>query len=402
MPWKESRALDERREFLRSWTKQQESLSELCRRHGISRPTAYKLIKRYEKEGEAALEERSRAPHHSPQTLNTTVADRILRLREQHPRWGPRKLQVYLQQREAKLQVPAASTIAELLRREGLSHPRRKRVRTPLSSSPLSHAVAPNDLWCTDFKGWFRCGDGQRCDPLTISDACSRYALRCRRVEQANEPHVHAVFEEVFQEDGLPWGIRSDNGPPFASPAPGGLSRLSIWWIHLAIRHERIRPGCPQENGQHERLHETLKQETASPPAANLRKQQEAFAKFEWEYNHERPHEALGYRTPAEVYVASARIYPARLPEVVYPAEAILRHISDSGNLKWRSEKTFLSKVLDGEIVGLIPQEEDFYEVYFGPILLGWFDATGPVFVADKGPSRRHAPPNTGRPGSLT
>ena len=135
---------------------------------------------------------------------------------------------------------------------------------------------------------------------------------------------------------------------------------------------------------------------------ADLRKQQEAFAKFEWEYNHERPHEALGYRTPAEVYVASARIYPARLPEVVYPAEAILRHISDSGNLKWRSEKTFLSKVLDGEIVGLIPQEEDFYEVYFGPILLGWFDATGPVFVVDKGPSRRHAPPNTGRPGSLT
>jgi putative transposase len=205
-------------------------------------------------------------------------------------------------------------------------------------------------------------------------------------VEQTNEPRVHAVFEEVFQENGMPWGIRSDNGPPFASPAPGGLSRLSIWWVHLGIRHERIRPGRPQENGQHERLHETLKQETASPPAANLRKQQEAFAKFEWEYNQERPHEALGYRTPAEVYVPSSRTYPARLPEVEYPADAILRHISDSGELKWRSKKTFLSKVLDGEIVGLILQEEDLYEVYFGPILLGWLDATGPVFVADKGP----------------
>ena len=390
MPWKARSALDERREFLRSWREQEDSLSELCRRYGISRPTAYKLIDRYEREGEACLEERSRAPLHSPQAIGLEVADRVLALRGRHPRWGPRKLQAYLQVREPKLVVPAASTIGELLRREGLSHRRKKRVRTPLCSSPLSHALAPNDLWCTDFKGWFLCGDGQRCDPLTISDACSRFALRCRAVDETKEAQVRAVFHTVFDENGLPVGIRTDNGPPFASPAPGGLSRLSIWWVHLAIRHERIRPGCPQENGRHERLHDTLKQETASPPAASLRKQQEAFARFEREYNYERPHEALNYHTPAELYVPSPRIYPARLPEVEYPKDAILRHISASGDLKWRSQKTFLSKVLDGEIVGLIAQEEDFYEVYFGPVLLGWLEATGPVFVPDKGPPRSH------------
>lgn len=341
------------------------------------------------KEGEAALEELSRAPHHSPQALSKTIADRVLRLREEHPRWGPRKLQAYLQQREPKIQVPAASTIGELLRREGLCHRRVKRVRTPLSMEPRSDALEPNQLWSTDFKGWFLCGNGERCNPLTIGDVCSRFTLRCRAVEKSNEAHVRAVFHDVFEEDGMPLSILSDNGPPFASPAPAGLSRISIWWVHLSIRHVRIRPGCPQENGRHERFHQTLKQETASPPKATLRQQQEAFVKFEREYNYQRPHEALGYRTPAEVYHPSPRIYPARLPEIEYPSSSILRHISDSGNLKWKSQKTFLSKVLDGEIVGLIMQEEDFYEVYFGPILLGWFDAKGLVFVADKGPPRR-------------
>jgi hypothetical protein len=200
---------------------------------------------------------------------------------------------------------------------------------------------------------------------------------------------VRAGFVAAFEENGLPRAIRSDNGAPFASRAPGGLSRLSIWWVHLAIRHERIRPGHPQENGQHERFHQTLKQETASPPALDLRKQQEAFARFQQEYNHERPHEALAYRTPADVYVRSVRRYPAKVPEVEYQSGAILRNISGSGDLKWKSEKTFLSKVLDGEVVGLIQQDDDFYEVYFGPVLLGWLDGRASIFVADRGPGRR-------------
>jgi putative transposase len=211
---------------------------------------------------------------------------------------------------------PAASSIGELLRREGLAHPRRKRQRIPPCTEPLQHAQAPNQVWCADYKGWFRCGDGTRCDPLTTSDAFSRFVLRCQEVERTDELRAHMVFEAVFREFGLPDRIRTDNGPPFATPAPAGLSRLSIWWMHLGIRHERIEPGHPEQNGRHERMHQTLKQETAAPPQANLRKQQEAFRKFEREYKWERPHEALGYRTPGECYVASARPYPERLPEI--------------------------------------------------------------------------------------
>lgn len=389
MPWKERKALDEKRAFLEEWNRQEESLAELCRRYEISRPTAYKWIQRNAAGGEAALEEHSRAPHHRPQAMSVTMVDRLLGLREKHPRWGPRKIKLYLQQREPRLTLPAASSIGELLRREGLSQPRVKRRHTPLSPLAVGPASAPNDLWCTDFKGWFLCGNGERCDPLTINDACSRYSLRCRATEATDGPRVRAIYEVVFRENGLPWRIRSDNGPPFASPAPGGLSRLSIWWLHLGIVHERIRPGRPQENGQQERFHLTLQQETASPPAATLRQQQERFLKFEWEYNHERPHEALGYRTPAQVYASSSRTYPAKVPEFAYPAAAILRRVAERGQVKWQSQKVFVSCVLDGEVVALMPQEEDFYEVYLGTLLLGWFDARGGVFVADPGPRRR-------------
>lgn len=389
MPWRERKPLEERRDFIAEWLRQEEPLAGLCRRYEISRPTAYKWIARYQTLGITGLEEYSRAPLHHPHAMKAGVVDRVLKLREKYPRWGPRKIRAYLQKQEPKLVVPAASSIGELLRKEGLSHARKKRRRTPRSELALSEGLAPNDLWCTDFKGWFLCGDGTRCDPLTISDACSRYALRCRAVAKTDGRRVKAVYEAVFYENGMPKKIRSDNGPPFASPAPGGLSRLSIWWLHLGIGHERIQPGHPEENGQQERLHQTLKQETASPPSANLRQQQQRFLRFEREYNYERPHEALQYRTPAEVYQPSQRIYSAQPAEFEYPKGTVQRHISVPGQLKWGAEKVFISSVLVGEIVGLIEQEEDFYEVYLGPILLGWLDTHELVFVADPGPNTR-------------
>jgi hypothetical protein len=256
----------------------------------------------------------------------------------------------------------------------------------------LAHAQAPNQVWCADYKGWFCCSDGQRCDPLTISDAFSRYLLRCRAVPKTNGVEAQAVFEAVFREYGLPEAIRTDNGPPFASPAPGGLSRLSMWWLRLGIRHERIEPGCPEQNGRHERMHQTLKQETASPPRDNLRKQQQAFQHFQQEYNEERPHEALRYRTPAACYVASARVYPSRMPELAYPPGVLLRRVSQQGSVKWKGARAFVSEVLGREEVGLLEMEEDFLEVYYGPLFLGWVDAAGaePVFVADRGPQRRN------------
>jgi hypothetical protein len=256
----------------------------------------------------------------------------------------------------------------------------------------LAHALGPNQVWCADFKGWFVCGNGERCDPLTITDACSRYLLRCRAVEKTDEPHVRAIFEAVFREYGLPEAIRTDNGPPFATPAPAGLSRLAMWWVELGIRHERIAPGRPEQNGRHERMHQTLKQETAQPPAANLRQQQQAFIRFEREYNWERPHEALGNHTPASVYAASARCYPARMPELQYPQGVQLRQVAANGLLRWNNRRVFISKVLGGAYVGLLATEADFYEVYYGPVFLGWFDETENCFVADSGaePKRQH------------
>lgn len=381
--------MEQRKKLVDAIKEGEESVAELSRVHGVSRKTAYKWVKRREEEGEAGLEDRSRAPEHQPHAMAGGIAAAIVELRREHPRWGARKLKAYLERHIEEATWPAASSIGELLRREGLSHARHVRRRTPPQSDPLAHATAANQLWAGDFKGHFRCGDGTRCDPLTISDTYSRYLLRCRAVAKADGPHVRAVFEAAFREYGLPLAIRTDNGPPFASRAPGGLSRLAMWWLRLGIRHERIEPGRPEQNGRHERMHETLKAETARPPAANLRWQQEAFARFEREYNTERPHEALDYATPADLYVASTRLYPSREPEIVYPAEMQLRRISQQGSLKWRGERTFLSEVLARETVGLLEIDDELYEVYYGPVLLGWFEAYSHTFVEERAPRWR-------------
>jgi transposase InsO family protein len=390
MPWKESRVVDERKRFIEEWKKGEEDFAELCRRYEISRQTGYTWTGRYREEGEAGLEDRSRRPHACPHAMAEAVAHAVVELRQKHPRWGPRKLRAYLQSHRPSQSWPASSSMGELLQREGLVHPRRRRRRTPAYTEPLAHAQAPNQVWSADYKGWFYCGDGSRCDPLTISDACSRYLLRCRAVAKTDGREAQAVFEAVFRECGLPEAMRTDNGPPFASRAPGGLSRLSMWWMRLGIRHERIEPGCPQQNGRHERMHQTLKAQTASPPEASLQRQQQAFERFQREYNEERPHEALQYRTPASLYVASARVYPSRLPELEYPPQAQLRRISQQGSVKWKCGRAFVSEVLARQDVGLVEVEEDFLEVYYGRLFLGWLDAAGPeaVFVADTGPRR--------------
>ena len=392
MPWNERKAVDQRRKFIQEWQQEEEGIAELCRRYEISRPTAYKWIERYEAEGEEGLRERSRAPRHRPHGIAEQVAAVIVKLRQQHPRWGPRMLRHVLERDQPqKNRWPAASTIGELLRREGLAKARQPRRRTPAYSQPLAHAEGPNAVWCADFKGWFVCGDGRRCDPLTCSDAYSRYLLRCRAVEKADGVHVRAVFEALFREQGLPWAMRTDNGSPFASRAPGGLSRLGMWWLRLGIRHERIAPGCPQQNGRHERMHRTLKAETAAPPRATLRQQQQAFLHFEQEYNYVRPHQALDYRTPAQLYVPSPRPYPARLPELVFPDGAQLRRISQQGSLKWKGERTFLSEVLAREWVGLLEVEEGWLEIYYGSLRLGWLDAVHQRFKPEPPLRRRKA-----------
>jgi putative transposase len=384
MPWEERKAVELRTKFVQEAERKSEAFAELCRRYSISRVTGYKWVQRFAQQREAGMKERSRAPRRVPHAMSAATAERIIALRHQHPRWGPRKLRAYLSKRHPASPWPAASSIGELLKREGLSHRRRRRVRTPPYTQPLAHAQAPNQVWCVDFKGWFRCGDGTRCDPLTITDAFSRYLLRVTLVEKTDTPRAQAVFEAAFREFGLPHAIRSDNGAPFASKAPAGLSRLSMWWLRLGIRHERIDPGCPQQNGRHERMHQTLKQEAASPPRANRRRQQRALAEFVWSYNHERPHEALGQRTPAELYVASARVYPSRLPELEYPCDAVhFRRIGSKGELKWRGARIFVSETLAGEMVGLTPIQEQLCDVHYGPVWLGRLDLRAHRFRRD-------------------
>jgi len=368
--------LDEKQSFINEWNLDQVSLAELCRRYEISRQTGYKWLARYQREGEAGLEERSRAPLDHPQAMSPRVRQRLVELRSRHPSWGPRKLRAYLQRQAPKIVWPAASSIGDLLRREGLAHPRRRRKRTPPYTEPLKHAEAPNQLWCADFKGWFLTQDGTRCDPLTITDAYSRYLLRCCVVPRTDGQHAWAVFEAAFREFGLPDAIRTDNGSPFASRAPAGLSQLSMKWLRLGIRHERIAPGQPQQNGRHERMHQTLKQETASPPEQNLRRQQLAFLRFQKEYNQTRPHEALQYETPASRYVASERRFPAKLPDLQYPEGAHLRRVSHHGDVKVGGVNMFVSSLLRWEVVGLLEREQDpdWLEVYYGPLLIGWMD----------------------------
>jgi transposase InsO family protein len=381
--------LDQRNEFIDAWLRREHTLTHLCRQFHIARKTGYKWLERFEEEGRSGLQDRSRAPHHSPHAIADATVEAIVATRQQYPHWGGRKLKQCLQRKEPVKTWPAASSIGELLKREGLTAPRKQRRRTPPYGEPRANAEEPNELWCVDFKGWFRCRDGARRDPFTVSDSFSRFVFNCQGVEKTDGPHVRGVMETVFRRYGLPPAILSDNGPPFASRAPGGLTRLSMWWLRLGIRHERIEPGRPEQNGRHERMHRTLKEETASPPAANLRRQQQVLLEFQRRYNEQRPHEALGGKTPAEVYVSSTRSYPARLPELEYPRGVHLRRISQQGSLKWRCERTFLSEVLARETVGLLETEEEFFEVYYGPLLIGWFDGRSQVFEPERARPRR-------------
>jgi putative transposase len=352
-----------------------ESMSELCRRFGISRETGYVWLRRYQQTGVDGLIEHNRAAHRHPNQTPKDIEEMILELRQAHMRWGPRKLKRILERDEPGRTWPASSTIGSLLKREGLVVARKKRFRTAPYTEPLAHANAANRVWCADFKGWFRTADGERIDPLTISDAHSRYLLRCQAVEKTDTARVQAIFEAAFREYGMPQAIRTDNGAPFASRAVAGLSRLALWWIKLGITPERIEAGHPEQNGRHERMHRTMKQETAQPPAANRRAQQRNMDQFREEYNQVRPHEALEMQTPAAIYHPSPRIFPARLPEPEYPATMLVRSVRPHGNFRWNHRDVFLSEVFWGERIGLLPEDDRWFTIYFAEIPVARFDS---------------------------
>lgn len=368
--------MEEKLRFVFEYERDERTMTELCAGFGIARETGYVWLRRYRQSGVAGLLEVNRAPQRRPRQTPLGMEQAIVELRQAHMCWGPRKLKRILERDQPGRAWPAASTIGELLKREGLVVARKKRRQTAPYTEPLAHAEGPNRVWCADFKGWFRTANGERIDPLTISDAYSRYLLRSQAVEKTDTARVQAIFEAAFREYGLPQAIRTDNGAPFASTAIAGLSRLAVWWIKLGIVPERIEAGHPEQNGRHERMHRTLKQEVAMPPAKDRRTQQRELERFRQEYNEMRPHEALGMQTPASVYVASKREYPRQVPEVEYPETMLVRSVHSHGHFRWKNRHdVFVSEVLWGERIGLLPQDERWYTMYFGPVMLARFDS---------------------------
>jgi len=366
--------MDDRLRFVGLVLSGESSMSRLCDEFGISRKTGYKWLARYHADGAAGLQERSSAPLRHGRLLDEEIVSAVLALRERWPHWGPRKLRAKLLTERPTRVLPAASTIGEWLHAAGCTQAPARRRRAPVFAGPFASIAAPNDVWCTDFKGWFLTGDGLRCDPLTITDAHSRYLLRCQGIGGQDEDSARPEFERVFRQFGLPRAMRSDNGVPFATVGAGGLSRLSVWWLKLGIAIERIAPGRPQQNGRHERMHRTLKAETASPPAESLVAQQARFDQFAAEFNSERPHEGLGQVVPASVYVASPRPYPSHVREIEYEAGTAVRRVRSNGQIKWAGDMIFVGEVLVGEPVGVTETALGDWLVRFAGVDLGYID----------------------------
>jgi transposase InsO family protein len=341
----------------------------------VSRRIGYKWLARYDAEGRRGLVNRSRAPHYCPHKVPAAIAELLIAEREAHPHWGARKLLVVLARRHPRLQAwPAASTVADLLARRGLVQKRRRRRPTQHPGVVRPTTTAPNDLWTADFKGQFLTGDGRYCFPLTIADQHTRFLLTCRGVLSTQTVTARPVFERTFREYGLPVAIRTDNGVPFATQAIHGLSYLNVWWMRLGIMHQRIRPGCPQENGAHERMHRTLKRQAIQPIRGSCAAQQRNFDAFRREFNTERPHERLGQETPASQYRPSPRPYPERLPPLEYPAHFIVKKITTGGTFRFHTRLLYLANSMVDQHIGLEETDDGIWTIYFNSILLATFD----------------------------
>ena len=356
------------------------SVAELTDRAGVSRKMAYKWIERYRDGGTEALADRSHASRGHPAQTDAQTEALIIEARRAHPTWGPRKLVSYLAHRHPGLTLPATSTVGTVLKRHGLIEPRRKRrVAAHPGSVPLT-TTAPNEVWTADYartralKGQFKTLDGVYCYPLTVFDAHSRYVLACAGHASVEQYGALGEFGRLFHEYGLPRAIRTDKGVPFATQAICGLSRLSVWWVKLGVRHDRIEPGRPQKNGRHERVHRTLKAETARPPKSGMATQQTRFDAWQAEFNDVRPHEALGGAVPASVYPPSRRLMPAALPEPEYPAHFEARYVSRCGAFKFKRRQIFLSQALSEEWIAFEEVADGVWSLHFYDVLLGRLD----------------------------
>lgn len=368
MPWRETHVSEQRVLLIAEHLRGERSVQDIAKHFGVSRKTAYKWIERFKSGG--LLQELSRRPLSSPSRTATSTVELLVETRRAHPTWGPRKLLGYLERRPEYVDVtwPAASTVGDILKRQGLVEARRHRRRLAGERRACVNADAPNDSWSVDLKGHFRLGNGRRCDPLTITDNHSRYLLCCVAVDEPKVTFIQPLIEAAFLKYGLPTSMRSDNGPPFGSAGVGGLSRLAVWLIKLGVRPDFITPGKPQQNGRHERMHRTLKAEACRPPRKDEATQQAAFDAFVDEYNNIRPHESLANETPASVHRVSTREMPATVASPTYPSRFTIRMVKTDGDIKWRNERLYLSQVLAHEPVGLDEVGDDVWLIHFGMV----------------------------------
>lgn len=373
MPWKGVTVSEQRQRFIQDHLLGYYSITELAERFSISRKTAHKWIERFKAEGQAGYQEHSRRPRRCPWQTEVALEDELVALRRKHPRWGPRKLLDLMQRRDPSRQLPAVSTAARFLARADLVQPRRRHRRAQ-PGCPKSQPQGPNDIWAADYKGQFRLKDGTYCFPLTVSDLATRFVLGCDAHPAISLAQTFAHFQHLFERYGLPNRIRTDNGVPFASNALARLSQLSVWFIKLGIYPELIEPGQPQQNGVHERMHRTLKQEATIPPGSSLRAQQRQFDRFRREFNQTRPHEALGMQRPQEVYQPSRRRLPKRLQTYDYPAHFLVRRVSRAGTIRVLHRQVFVSNTLREDFVGLEEVDDGVYDLFFCFYHIGRYD----------------------------
>jgi transposase InsO family protein len=387
MPWKDTCPMDQKIKMIGDYLSHEYSITKLSELYEVSRKTIYKWVMRYEQEGTSGLTERPPVALRHPQETPLDISRAVVAVKLKHPNWGPKKLIALLERQHPTRQWPAVSTAGNILMCAGLVKRRKKKRRTPPYTEPFRECDRPNAVWSADYKGQFKTGDGRLCYPLTITDNHSRYLLCCRGLHHPSYEETKPWFAAVFKKYGLPEVIRTDNGEPFASTGLGGLSRLSVWFIKLGIVPERIRKGHPEENGRHERMHLSLKIDTVQSPKENQQEQQKVFDKFLPEFDFERPHEAIGMKTPASLYTPSLRPYPRKTPGITYHGDYIVRQVRHNGEIKWQGEFVYVSASLVGEPVALKRRLDQRWEIRFSDHILGVLDETTMKIISPSNPA---------------
>ena len=374
MAWRINLVEDQRKAFIEAHFDDLETMTDLCKKYDISRKTGYKWLLRHANGGASALRNESRAPLTQAFKTDSRTVEEILRIKNWKTAWGPKKIEAFLKTHCPEIILPSRTTIGNILERNGLTVSRKLRRRVPGRTDPLAHCHTSNDVWCCDFKGWFLTGDGFKYEPFTMTDADTRFLIRCVKLTRNDTNHVWPVVDRSFRECGLPLFMRNDNGPPFGSCGVGRLTDLSILIIKAGVTPEWIDPGEPQQNGRHERMHLTLKNETATPPASTIALQDVRSRDFVEYYNFIRPHEGIGQRTPGSIYTLSPRQWDGVLRSPEYNSEYIVRGVRHNGSIRWKGEEIYVGKTLTGEPLGLKEIANGTFEVHYGPVFLGVID----------------------------